>query len=128
MHVCLHCVWIVITQSVETFINNSKQEFSSKLNSLESFSFNTEFIIHLNGKIFSHIQQDKKPAARAASSEEDMHQQRSCCQANATTGTILLPTAREREVLIVSANDPMASCKSWVCRRKKGDGSNSSSN
>lgn len=66
MHVCLHCVWIVITQSVETFINNSKQEFSSKLNSLESFSFNTEFIIHFNGKIFSHIQPDKKASCKGS--------------------------------------------------------------
>lgn len=71
--------------------------------------------------------QTKKPAARAASSKEDMHQQRSCCQDNATTSTVLPPTAREREVLIVSANDPTGGCKSGVYRGKKDDGSNGSS-
>lgn len=37
------------------------------------------------------------------------------------------PPLPGEEVLIVSANDPTGSCKSQVCRRKKDDGSNSSS-
>lgn len=81
-----------------------------------------EFIIYFNGKIFSHIQQNKKLAAETASNGEDMHQQRSHCQANASASTILLPSiARERNVLIVSANYLIGICKSQVYRKKNND-------